>query len=410
MSARSTSRRGRRRALSGLLAATLGLCGAEARAGTDCSSINGNPVVYVTGTAENYVSALARALFVDTTPLTVIWVGNSSCDSLGAILDGTPLTGSATYWDPSSSASNGEETCTLPALEGGSVVADIGVTDVFASTCTPLPNGLPSDVGDFLGPVQTMAFVVPKASTERSISATAAYFVYGFGGASGVAPWTNATNILRMSDASGTQRIIGTGINVPAAKWKGTNVGYSSVMISDITAASTGSAPSTIGVLATSNITSTLATQMNVLAYKHYGQSCAYYPDSSASSHDKRNVRDGHYALWGPVHIFSKLNSGGYPINSNAKRIINYLTGATPPPGGLDMIQVAATSNLIPSCAMKVKRDNEMGPLTSVTPANPCGCDFEYEATGTTACTPCGGPSDCPPSAPVCSFGYCEPQ
>lgn len=351
----------RRGVVAAVVVLGVALLAGRARADVDCSSINGNPVVYVTGTAENYVSALARTLFVDSDPITIVWLGNSSCIALDAVLNGTPITGSAYYWDPSSTALDGQETCSLPSLDGGGISADVGITDIFAGTCEPLPDGLPGDVGDFLGPVQTMAFVVPKGSTEKSISATAAYFVYGFGADSGVPPWTNASDILRMSSASGTQLMIGMGINVPAEKWKGSNVGHSSVMISQITSASTSAASAMIGILATSNITSSLATQMNVLAYKHYGQDCAYYPDSTSVSHDKRNVRDGHYALWGPIHIFSKVDSKGYPVNTNAARFINYMTGATPPPGGLDLIQVAATNNLVPTCAMKVKRNSGNG-------------------------------------------------
>ena len=56
---------------------------------------------------------------------------------------------------------------------GEGVQADIGVSDVFPSTCMALPNGLPSNVHDFSGPVQTMTFVTPHASTQESISAEA---------------------------------------------------------------------------------------------------------------------------------------------------------------------------------------------------------------------------------------------
>ena len=44
-------------------------------AADDCGTSNSNPTVYVTGTAKNYVAALARALYVDTQPLTLVWAG-----------------------------------------------------------------------------------------------------------------------------------------------------------------------------------------------------------------------------------------------------------------------------------------------------------------------------------------------
>jgi serine/threonine protein kinase len=86
-----------------------------------------------------------------------------------------------------------QNTCELPATGGpnnGPPVADIGTSDVYAPTCGTLPGGqLPPNVADFLGPIQPMVFVVPKASSQQSISASAAYFVFGFGADSGVAPW-----------------------------------------------------------------------------------------------------------------------------------------------------------------------------------------------------------------------------
>jgi hypothetical protein len=59
-----------------------------------------------------------------------------------------------------------------------------------------------------------------------------------------------------------------------------------------------------IGILADTNLDSTTATHITPLAYKDFDQSCGYYPDSTAAAHDKSNVRDGHYSLWGPIHFF----------------------------------------------------------------------------------------------------------
>lgn len=389
-----------------LVAGSITLCTSRTHA-ADCSTVNKNPVVWVTGTAKNYLAALARVLYTDSKPITILWRGNSSCEALDATLNGAPLTETATYWDASVTP-NDEVQCTIGPLDGGTIHADISITDVFPTTCVPLPNGLPNDIGDFLGPVQTMTFIVPKASLQNSISATAAFFVYGFGSDSGVAPWTDAANIYRLDNASGTQRILAAAINVPAAKWKGVNIDHSALMISAIKSATAQAADSTIGILAATNITDDLALQLKVLAYKHYGQSCAYYPDSSESAKDKRNVRDGHYAPWAPIHIFTKIDSKGYPLSENASRVINYLTGATLPPGGLDLIQVAAKNNLVPTCAMRVKRESEMGPMAPFAAPNPCNCAFEKVATGATSCQQCTAPTDCPPGAPVCSFGYCE--
>ena len=71
---------------------------------------------------------------------------------------------------------------------------------MFASTCFQLPGGLPATVADTLGPVQAMAFVAHRSSSERAISAEAAYYVYGFGAQSPVAPWTHEGLIFRRDD------------------------------------------------------------------------------------------------------------------------------------------------------------------------------------------------------------------
>ncbi len=368
-----------------------------------CLTLNANPVVIVAGTTKPYVQALAAAIFNDTAPITVIYKGRSSCDAWATMLQGQPVTGQASYWPGSPT----ESFCALPDM---GAQPDVIVADVFPSTCSQLPNGLPKDTGDFQGPVQTMEFVVPKASTQTSITAQAAYFVYGFGGGSGVAPWTDPTFIFRLDDTSGTQAIIGTGIGVPASLWKGTNVAFSSQMVSSLSAVQSNNADKTLGILSAVNMTDQVRVAIKPLAFQHYGQACAYYPDSSETSKDKRNVRDGHYALWGPVHLSTKLDGGGFPLKQNAKRIIDTLTGSSPAPKGLDLIETEALNSLVPTCAMHVARGAEVGPMKLATSPTPCGCYFELKAAGATSCKTCGTPADCPASAPTCSFGYCEAQ
>jgi hypothetical protein len=149
---------------------------------------------------------------------------------------------------------------------------------------------------------------------------------------------------------------------------------------------------------------------INALAYQDDGQTCAYYPDSTATSGDKRNVRDGHYSIWGPLHIMTKLDGNGYPINPTAGDVIAYMTGTKTPPGGLELIPVLAHAGLIPTCAMRVRRTSEMGPLQSYAPERSCWCRYDLESTGQTDCTACTTDTDCPSDAPRCNYGYCEVQ
>ncbi|MEO8874073.1 MAG: hypothetical protein ABI461_00680, partial [Polyangiaceae bacterium] len=151
---------------------------------------NGNPVVIIAGTVKPYISAIARALYNDPKPVTIVYKGITSCLGIDAALNSTPLTGTASYFDPGSSTTNNEVTCDLPSADAGGTFADIGSSDVFAPTCGYATGGLPSTIRDSFGPVQTMGFVVPAASTQKSISANAAYLIYGLGAdIANIAPW-----------------------------------------------------------------------------------------------------------------------------------------------------------------------------------------------------------------------------
>src|SRR5262249_437947 len=149
--------------------------------------------------------------------ITVIYKLQGSCLAVDAILNGTKLGSPAldvgTYWDAMGNA----QMCDLSGD-----VANIGVSDVFASTCVPLQGKL-SDlgVGDYFGPTEAYTFVVPKASTQTAISKAAGYFIFGFGKDSGVAPWTDEAAIIVRDANSGTQQLLGVALGVPPARWKG---------------------------------------------------------------------------------------------------------------------------------------------------------------------------------------------
>jgi hypothetical protein len=294
-----------------------------------------------------------------------------------------------------------EQSCTVTTP----VLVDIGASDVFATTCRKLPGGLPSNIGDFLGPVQPMTFVVPKASHEVSISAEAAYYVYGFGAGSGVDPWTDESAIFQRDANSGTQRMISAAIGVDADRWRGTGTTGSDDLKMKL---STSMLPANaIGILST-DVAQENRPILSVLAYQHFGQTCGYYPDREITSNEKQNVRDGHYAIWGPLHLFTVLNNMGYPLKPVVADIIGFMTGTKAPPLGLDLIALEAQRHVVPQCAMRVKRTEEMGPLASFAPPGACGCYYDKVANGSTSCTPCMSKTECPSTAPTCSYGYCE--
>ncbi len=364
----------------------------------DCAVDLTNPI-YIAGSSavKPFLAEIAKILVTESPPVTLVYSGQGSCTGVSAILGGTPVAGPYAYWD-----NVGAEQACISSLP---VVADIGVSDVFAQSCVKLPGGLPSNVGDFLGPVQTMTFVVPKSSTQQSISAEAAYYVYGFGANSGAAPWTNESLIFQRDELSGTQRMVATAIGMDAALFLGTHTNGSGDMKTKVSTAAP--AEGAIGILST-DVAQENRAILSILAYQHFDQTCGYYPDKDESSNEKQNVRDGHYAIWGPLHLLTILNNAGYPKNPRSADIIGFMTGTKAPPLGLDLIALEAQRHVVPQCAMHVLRTEEIGPLASFAPPQSCGCYYEKVANGATGCTPCANKTECPSTAPVCSYGYCE--
>ena len=328
------------------------------------------------------------------------------------------LSGTATYWDTTGSA---DLTCNLTAITGN--IVDIGVSDVFPTTCGStytLANG----VQDFHGPVQSMTFAVPVTSTQQSISVEAAYMVFGFGGdttADQVAPWTDPTAMEVRSATSGTQQMISAalaqvGSGFSAAKVKGVANSGSGVVLTGLTTlAAANNQEKAIGFLAMDVIDANRAS-VRPLAFQFLGQSCGYTPDSSTTAFDKQNTRDGHYAIWGPLHLLTPVGSDGKtPVNPNAATIISYLTGAVAP--AFDLITVEATGGVVPDCAMRVSRTSDVGPMASYMPAHSCECKFLFAATGSSNCQTCPDPTGtvstactADPTKKVCNYGYCEVQ
>ena len=367
------------------------------------------PVVYVTGSSaiKQLIAGLGPAMFLDpTTPTTIVYVDQTSCNGAGAIISGVtlPTTYPASYWDPNSktlasgTTTDKEETCTLAS----GTVADIGSSDVFPQTCGLALQGMPPGQKEFQGPIQSMTFAVPKGSTETIINAQAAYLTFGLGL---VPPWTDTTHIFIHATTSGTQQMIGVAIGVPATQWLGTNVKSSTGVFTNLTAqVAQADLNKSIGILSAS-FSSKPDVQM--LAYQHFGQSCAYRPDVQPL--DKLNTRNGRYAIWGPIHLFTRVDSTGLAQNTQARALIAYLIGSQAPPLGVNLLGIEANAAVVPPCAMNVTRAAERGAMSPVilNQAPRCACAFDRAATGATSCKACGSATDCGANQ-ACSFGYCE--
>lgn len=402
-----------------------GTAGAGGGSGFACSSLADNgTVLYVTGStaAKPFLQQIAQQLALQ--KVFVVYTSVGSCTGVDAIVNGTlmrtgaaPLPASATYWDTSSSTG---KACDLAAA---GVNADLGISDVFAPSCPgfELANLEALKIRDAHGPIQTMTFAVPSNSKYHQISQQAAYMVFGFGkdaqvlDATGQQPiWSDESALLQRSATSGTQAMLAAAIGVAPGLWKGKpNKSSDDVAIAlQAGTATQAAADATLGILGADYIDSrNLRAQIRMLAYQDSHQTCAVTPDSSDTAKDKSNVRDGHYPIWGPLHLLYKVNDKGDPQNDAVRQqlidIVGYLSGAKALPNGVTLIDVYAQSGLVPECAMRVTRSADGGAITLSRPDNPCSCLFEQKATGSTDCTPCKVQGDCA-SGESCSQGYCE--
>ena len=288
---------------------------------------------------------------------------------------------------------------------GVAELTEIGQSDVFAASCgdaawIPGSQRFPS-VGHYLGPIQAMVFVTPPASTQRVISAEAAHMVFGMGGNAGKThPWIDPNYMWIRSSSTGTNNIISRGIDVPPSKWWGIDKKTAPAMHDAILTVSAAEAEKTIGTLS-ADYASRSDNSLHVLYFQARGQRAGFLPDSAPAARDKANVRDGHYPLWGPIHLYTPV-TGGQPSAAAAAFILPF---STP---NQTLIDATIAGGSVPVCAMHVARDTEMGALRSYRPGFQCHCYYEFKVTGGTNCQRCVGPAECPVERPACNVGYCE--
>jgi hypothetical protein len=399
---------------------------ADSSAPVPCTTVASNPsdIIYVTGSTAlaSFIGEVSQVLATQpTNPVTVVYQQSGSCVGVRAMLDPTdnPLAqalGSFTYY----SAAGTMQTCTLVASDD--VYADIGASDVFYTTCylgqsTP-PPPLPGSVSENLGPVQVMNFAVPQGSTQQSISLTAAYYVFGFGGATpySIAPWTDPTQLQIRSAASGTQSMIAAAIGVPPAQWLGvphsTSSGVGAALVAAGQSADQSVIDSALGILASDYLLQNENT-LRGLAVQDENAKCGFFPSSTSTAHDGANVRNGHYPLWGPSHFYTRVNQNQVPLKAGVSQFVNGVSGVTPL-AGLDLVGEYAEKGLIPLCAMGVTRSSDGADYSSFQAPETCNCYFELKATGVTTCSMCSTNGDCPSAAPNCNKygpdqqGYCD--
>jgi len=402
-----------------------GDAGVGSGASQPCNQVQPDPmnIIYVNGSAalRGFIQDVSRILATQPNgPTTVVFQATGSCVGVKSVIDPghnlmLPSAGQTTYFD----ASGNQQSC---VLDNSGVLADIGASEIFFSTCyagQSITPTLPGDVVDNIGPVQVSNFAVPQNSTQQSISLLAAYYVFGFGGDTfPIPPWTDPTQLQIRSAASGSQSVIAATIGVPIEQWKGVQNAQNGAVGNALIAAGESSdqtrVDSALGILTSDYLVQNVQS-LRGLAIQDENAGCGYYPSSTATSHDFVSVRDGHYPLWGHSHLYARVNAQTQvPLKPGVTDFVDAVTGVTPLPG-LDLIAEYATKGLIPLCAMHVSRSSDGANYVPYKPATSCNCYFDLMATGNTGCLPCNTDADCPSSSPSCNKfgpppqqGYCD--
>ena len=384
-------------------ATSLGLVAAvfvpgRAQAEGECTALPGVLIGAGGSASKPLLARIAPALRGAAEPITLVYQSPGACFGITAYVDGTPLTGTASYWD----ADGTEQTCNFPVL---GVAPDFGMLGVQATQCEGV-EAVPEGIGEFTGPITSWSLIVPNESSQTSISAAAVYFVYGFGAELGkVSPWLVNAELYSRNATSAALIAIALAAGIPPTKFKGNDVGSNQAMVS---ALAMSTAPEAALGFVSTEVADLNRDSVRTLAFQAEGQSCGYWPDSSATAFDKRNVRDGHYYLWSPYRFYAPVDGAGEPTSPVTARFLGFFRGTVEPPPELPLLDTIIDNGNIPECAMNVWRDAEIGPLYSRQHPAPCGCYYEFRATGESRCGACSKDEDCGADGPVCRLGFCE--
>lgn len=378
-----------------------GICGdVHAQPACDDPKEVPNPVYLTVGDTQVNLMRELGAKLRQTEQVTLVFRATGSCTNLDTLYGDLRMSGNFFYvpagYDPQKTPTL--PVCTLPAP---GVLTDIANSIVFLDSC---PTPKPADVVDVLGPVQSFVFAVPLASSQTAITAEEAYFVFGFGMVGRVSPWLDNSLLFGRPVTKGTIISIGASIGVPAGKWQGQKINLSQDLASLLAAAADPNRA--LGILG-SEVYDGYRSTLKALAFRAYQQTRAYWPDATQSSFDKQNVRDGHYHLWSYTHWLQRTDAKGMPRSLRAQRVIDLLVGnAVMPAAGFEPLESSVRVGLVPRCAMTVQRSSEGGDFSLYQAPQPCGCFFDFAATGKTKCKSCVDSTTCGDG--TCRHGFCE--
>lgn len=374
----------------------------------DCADVSGGaPILYGAGGSaqRDLLGKISVILQNSDAPVFLVYKDDGgACSGINALVgvaDPT-ITGTAYYWD---STTGSRASCDLPLAGAEVSFASMIVTPYACPLVTD--DSLIADIASVSGPISAVNVLVPEASTQQAISAEALYLIYGLGPEADIAPWNSSdiNNYVRRDENSAAQQILALATGLPGTSFYGVDATSNSTTITLLSGLSNPEAG--IG-FASADVADANRDKVNTLAWKQFGQNAAYWPDSTASAYDKRNVRDGHYPLWMPGFLYAKGDPDtGLADDDDVQTLFNYFSGAAQPAGTTQTITETAILNKnIPQCAMEVMRDEDVGPLYAYSPAEPCGCYFDFSTTGATSCEACDDANPC--ATGTCRLGYCE--
>lgn len=376
---------------------------------TLCSTLP-NPLVIESGdTQEPMLKTLGKKLRDSATPMTVIYRTTGTCALIGdiyhspapnriptaAVMLYTPSNLEDGTWNPSKASAS----CTVDDPTGLNI--DIAIAATFVSSCTVAPP--PTGYGLISGPIQGYTFIVPKASSQKAIIAEEGYFAFGFGAAGMVNPWNDPHYLFTRTASKSTALTLAAAIGLPVGKLLGVAFDKSTEVLNAV--ATSPDPEKTIGLMG-SEIYDANRGEVSVLPFQAFKQRHAYFPDSSSTVFDKRNLRDGHYVPWAPTVYLTAVDGTNTPTLPNAKQFIELVLGKTTLPD-VDGLAAIISKGLIPDCAMKVTRAFDGGDLSLYSPPTPCGCYYESKVPGgTSSCTACT--DDTPCGGGKCRYSFCE--
>ena len=398
--------------------------------GAPCSSLPGTIVYIESGdTQQALLKTLGRQLR-DSADITIVYWLTGSCMLTPNLYQGNPIAAGqvmnyipSTAEDPAWTTADAESTCTVTAP----TAPGLGISALYPASCQLGGPDAGTSIGLIDGPIQAYTFIVPSsqfANDGMAIYAEEAHAAFGAHKGAGLVTfagtpeWNDPTQMFFRPTSKST--LVSTAFNIQltaAVMAQGAVQEPASSQVLSAVAAATS--PSAIGILGDEVYDTQGRGQVNVLAFKAYGQNHAYFPDSTSTAFDKQNIRDGHYSMWSPTVYITKVDSSGAPTDPAIRYITDTVTGnaaAATPDGAMPIDGLADITSvgLTPGCAMQVIRTTPQdgAPLSAATTAPSCTCYFLSRipgATGTPAnCSTCSTATPCTAAGQTCIRGFCE--